>query len=77
MELSNSRAGRSTLGERAPISHWLVDWVGSRASMNAVVKRKTLFPAPAGNRTPGHPVRCVLTTLSEISRLCSEDIWVY
>jgi hypothetical protein len=41
-ERSASRPCRFTPGERAPITHWIRDWVGLRADME---KRK-LFPPP-------------------------------
>jgi hypothetical protein len=34
-------------GERAPDTHWLGGWVGPRAGLDMVSKRKTV-----GNRTP-------------------------
>jgi hypothetical protein len=33
----------STSGERAPGPHWIGDWVGPRASLNAVEDRIPLF----------------------------------
>jgi len=39
-EWSASRLGRFTARERAPVTHWLGVWVGSRAVLDAVVKRK-------------------------------------
>jgi hypothetical protein len=49
-EWSASRPGRFTVGERAPGTHWIGGWVGPRASVKAVAKKKN--PCPAGNRTP-------------------------
>jgi hypothetical protein len=43
-----SRPGRFTPRERAPGTHWIGGWVGSRAVLEAVVKRK--IPSP---RRPG------------------------
>jgi hypothetical protein len=43
------RPGRFTSRERAPDTHWIGGWVGPRAVLDAVVKRK--IPSPAGNRT--------------------------
>jgi hypothetical protein len=51
-EWSASRPGRLTPKERPPPhpgTHWKGGWVGSRAVLDAVVKRKS--PSPAGNRT--------------------------
>jgi hypothetical protein len=55
-EWSASRPGLFTPRERASGTHWTGGWVGLRASLNAMVKRKK-FPAPAGIRTPDYPVR--------------------
>jgi len=38
-EWSASRPGRVTPGERTPGSRWIGGWVGSRAGLDAVVKR--------------------------------------
>jgi hypothetical protein len=39
-EWSTSRAGRFTPRVRAPGTHWIGGWVGPRAVLDAVVKRK-------------------------------------
>jgi hypothetical protein len=39
-EWSASRPGRFTPRERAPGTHWIGGWVGPRAVLDAVVKRK-------------------------------------
>jgi hypothetical protein len=52
---SASRPGRSTRMERAPGTHQIGSWMGSTASLDAMVRRK--FPAPTGTRTPDHPAR--------------------
>jgi hypothetical protein len=39
-ELSASRTGRFTPGERAPCSHWIAGWKGARSSLEAVAKRR-------------------------------------
>jgi hypothetical protein len=39
--------------ERAPDTHWIGDWVGPRAVLDAVVKRKIRSPLRESNpRTP-------------------------
>jgi hypothetical protein len=38
--LSASRLGRFALVERAPGTHWIGGWVGHRASLDNVEKRK-------------------------------------
>jgi len=39
-EWSASRPGQFTLRERAAITQWIGGWVGLRAGLDAVVKRK-------------------------------------
>jgi hypothetical protein len=39
-------------GERAPGTHWIRDWVTSKAGVNALEKRESLVPG--ANRTPIH-----------------------
>jgi hypothetical protein len=46
---SASRPGHFTPRERNPGTHWIGGWVGARAGLDALSKRK--FPAPAGNPT--------------------------
>jgi hypothetical protein len=45
-----SRPGPFTLRERAPGTHWIGGWVGSRAGLGAVVKRK--IPSPCRESNP-------------------------
>jgi hypothetical protein len=54
-EWSASRPGRFTPRERAPGTHWIGGWVGPRAGLDAVVKRK--IPSPLRESNPDHPVR--------------------
>jgi hypothetical protein len=42
-EWSASRPNRFTPGERAPGTHWIGGWVGSRAGLDGVEKRKFLI----------------------------------
>jgi hypothetical protein len=52
-EWSASRPGRFTLKERAPGTHWIGGWVGPRAVLEVVVKRKISSPRRESNpRTP-------------------------
>jgi hypothetical protein len=53
-EWSASRTGRFTLRKRAPGAHWIGDWVGSRAVLDAVVKRK--IPSPRKESNPRTPI---------------------
>jgi hypothetical protein len=52
-EWSSSRPGRFTPREIAPVTHWIGGWVGPRAILNAVVKKKIPSPCRESNsRTP-------------------------
>jgi hypothetical protein len=53
-EWSASRHGRFTPRERAPGSHWIGGWVGSRAVLDAVMKRK--IPSPRRQSNPKTPI---------------------
>jgi hypothetical protein len=44
VEWSGSRPGRFTLGEEVSCTHWIGGWVGLRAELNAVEKRKVSYP---------------------------------
>jgi hypothetical protein len=54
-EWSASHLGRFTPNETAPDTHWIGSSIGSRAVLDAVVKRK--IPTPTGNRTLEPPGR--------------------
>jgi hypothetical protein len=51
---SASRPGRFTPRERAPGTHWIGGWVGPRAVLDAVVKRKIHSPRRESN--PSTPI---------------------
>jgi hypothetical protein len=53
-EWSSSRPGHFTLRERAPDVHWIAGWVGPRAFLDAVVKRK--IPSPRRESNPRTPI---------------------
>jgi hypothetical protein len=53
-EWSASRPGRFTPRERAPVTHWTGGWVGPRAVLDAVVKRK--IPRPRQESNPSTPI---------------------
>jgi hypothetical protein len=53
-EWSASRPGRFTPRETAPGTHWIGGWVGPRAVLDAVVKRK--IPSPRREPNPGTPI---------------------
>jgi hypothetical protein len=53
-EWSTSRPGRFTPRERAPGTRWIGGWVGPRAVLEAVVKRK--IPSPRRESKPRTPI---------------------
>jgi hypothetical protein len=53
-EWSASRPGRFTPRERAPGTHWIGGWVGFRAVLDAVVKRK--IPSSRRESNPRTPI---------------------
>jgi hypothetical protein len=53
-EWSALRHGRFTPRERAPGTHWIGVWVGPRAILDAVVKRK--IPSPRRESNPSTPI---------------------
>jgi hypothetical protein len=66
-EWSASRLGCFIPRERGPSTHWIGGWVGLRASLEAVAKRKSSCPCP--ELKPGRPVHSLVTILTELSRL--------
>jgi hypothetical protein len=54
MEVSGQLDGRFTPRERGPGTHWIGGWVGSRAVLDAVVKRK--IPSPRWESNPRTPI---------------------
>jgi hypothetical protein len=56
-EWSVSRPGRFTPGERAPGTHWVGGWVGPRAGLDDVEKRKFLTLPRLELRPLGRPAR--------------------
>jgi hypothetical protein len=52
-----SRPGRVTPGERAPGTHWIGGWVGLRAGLDDVEKRKFLTLPGLELRPLGRPAR--------------------
>jgi hypothetical protein len=51
---SASRPGRLNPRERVPDTHWIGGWVGPRAVLDAVVKRK--IPSPCRESNPRTPI---------------------
>jgi hypothetical protein len=54
-EFSASHTGRFTPRERAPGTHWIEGWVGPRAGLNTVVKRKILSSCRDSNPRSSSP----------------------
>jgi hypothetical protein len=69
-EWSASRIGRFTPRERAPGTHWIGGWVGPRAVLDAVVKRKTLSPCRDSNPRSSH------SRIWYISRRCTMSVTI-
>jgi hypothetical protein len=55
-EWSDSRAGRFTSGKIAPGSYCIGRWVGPRAGLDAINKRKSLSPAEKQKPSVVQPV---------------------
>jgi hypothetical protein len=69
-EWSASRPGRFTLREGAPGTHWIGDWVGPGAVLDAAVKRKIPNPPPGiESWNPNRPGRS--PALYRLSYPCS------
>jgi hypothetical protein len=58
-EWSASRPGRLAPRERAPGTHWIGGWVGPRAVLDAVVKRR--IPSPLWESNPRTPIIQLVT----------------
>jgi hypothetical protein len=53
-EWSASRPGRFTPRQRDPGTHWMGEWVGPRAVLDAMVKKK--IPSHSRESNPGTPI---------------------
>jgi hypothetical protein len=69
-EWSASRAGSFTPGETDPDTHWIGGWVGTRAGLDAVVKRKIFSSRQESN--PCRTVRNLVATPTELSQSRSD-----
>jgi len=65
-ELSASRPGRFTSGERASDTYWIGGWVSPRAGLDAVTRK---IPSLCQEWNPGHPARSVVTIMTGLPRL--------
>jgi hypothetical protein len=68
-ECSASRPGRFTISERVPGTHWIWGWVGPRAVLDTVAKRK--IPSPCRDSNPRSSSPVVQRYTTELSRLLS------
>jgi hypothetical protein len=66
MWLSVSPSDDFTPGEKAPVIHWILGWVGPGAG-NDVSERTSLTSVRI--RTPNLPARSLVTILTELSRI--------
>jgi len=65
-------SGRFTLRESVPGTYWIEGWVGRRAGLDAVAKKKNLHTCRESN--PCHPTRSLVTTLLELGNKLTEKI---
>jgi hypothetical protein len=65
-EWSASRPGRFTRRERAPRIHWIGGWMGTRAVLDAVVKRKISSPCWVSNPRSFSPDQSYTTELPRV-----------
>jgi hypothetical protein len=68
-EWSASRPGRFTPRERAPGTHWIGGWLGPRAVLDAVVKRK--IPSHCRESNPRTPIVQPVRTHLESACTCN------
>jgi hypothetical protein len=74
-EWSASCPGHFTPRERSPGTHWIGGWVGPRAGLDAVVKRKIPYPLPGLKPLIIQPVaQCCTTDLSWLPPVKNYDV---
>jgi hypothetical protein len=61
-EWSASRPGRFTPRERVPNTHWVGDWVGPKAILDTVVKRKIPNLRRESNPRTRREISCIKST---------------
>jgi hypothetical protein len=64
---SGSRHRRFILGSRTSVVDWIGGWVGTRAGLDAVTRRKN--PSPCGGSNKGRPGCSLSTILTELPRI--------
>jgi hypothetical protein len=76
-EKSTSRSGLFTHVEKALAIHWIGGWVGPRAGLVTVVKRKKSLHCPCRESNLGRPEHSLFITLTELSRVLHFNIYTF
>jgi hypothetical protein len=64
VEWSASRPGHFTREERDPGTHWIGGWMGPKADLDSVAKRKIL--CPCRELKTDHPACSLVTVMTEL-----------
>jgi hypothetical protein len=70
-EWSASRPDRFSLGIEPLVPNWLLGWVGPRAGVGAIGKRKISCPCRESNLDL--PVRSIVAAVTELSWISNND----
>jgi hypothetical protein len=62
---------------KEPSIDWIGGWVGPRAGLDAVAKRKKFHDFPCRFLNPGPPSRVLVTILSELPRLHGQETFLF
>jgi hypothetical protein len=73
-EWSASCTCRFTPGLREPGTHWIGDWMGPRAGLDAVAKRKKSHHCSCRELNSGRPTRSLVTILTELPRFLTTSV---
>jgi hypothetical protein len=75
MEVSDQLNALAALPPRkATGTHWIRDWVGPLAVLDAVSKRKIPSPCRQSNSNPDHPARCLVAIPTKLSLFCLDKL---
>jgi hypothetical protein len=72
-EWSASHPGHFTPRKRAPGIHWIGGWVGPRAILDMMLKKK--IPSPCWELNPDYPIVQPVAILTELHRY-SNYLWI-